>query len=107
VGKKVEERQLMQFEPGVTSCEEVLLALGEPTQKSLAADRSRQFIYNYAQAQVRWESLVPLYANFARGSDSEQTNVVIDCDPQGRLVQFTSTSGKVGSGTGFSSGARQ
>src|SRR4029450_170457 len=106
-GGKVEERRLQEFRKGETTYQEVVQALGKPTYNELREDGSRQMVYTYTQQQIRATSFVPILGSFVRGADSEQTNVVLDFDPQQRLVTYRSTSGQLGQGTGFVSGARQ
>lgn len=106
-GTKVTEEQLFAFEKGRTTYREVIERLGPPTAMTLNPDMSRLVTYSYTQSQVRAVNYIPLVGAFLQGGDSEQTSVTFEFAPDGRLQTYSATSGTVGMGTGFSSGARQ
>jgi outer membrane protein assembly factor BamE (lipoprotein component of BamABCDE complex) len=107
MGTKVSETQLTQFTRGVTTYHEVVQTLGTPTQAMLNPDGSRQAIYTYTQSQVRAANYIPVVGAFLRGGDTEQTTVTLEFDTRSILTTYWASQGKLGVGTGLSSGRKQ
>lgn len=106
-GRKVDQQTLVDLQPGLTTCLEIRQRYGVPTSAAVTSDGTQQLIYTYVQTQVRPETFIPIAGAFLRGGDTEQTQVVFDCDQKGVLTHYASTQGQLGSGTGFISGGKQ
>ena len=106
-GRKVDQSRLAEFQPGHTTCIEIVQTLGPATHSTVNSDGTRQVVYEYMQTQLRPETFIPIAGYFVGGGDTEQTKVVFNCDRAGVLQAYSSTQGQVGVGTGLSSGAKQ
>jgi outer membrane protein assembly factor BamE (lipoprotein component of BamABCDE complex) len=107
MGTKVSESQLDTLTRGVTTYSEVVQALGTPTSAMLRPDGSRQATYTYTQSQARVANYIPVVGAFLQGGDTEQTTVTLEFNTKSVLTAYWATQGKLGVGTGFTSGARQ
>ncbi len=106
-GVKVPSEHLAQFQPGQTSCAEIVRTLGPATSQALTSTGEQQLTYAYVQANVDPKSYIPLAGAFIGSSHSEQTTVVFDCDRAGLLHHYAATQGQLTTGTGFLSGGKQ
>ena len=106
-GTKVTEAQLGQFQPGYSTYQEVLGALGPPNQSTLHSDGTREAIYLYTQMQLKPLNFVPILAAFSQGSTAETTTVTLLFDARGMLASFSAAQGQTTVGTGLLSGGRQ
>jgi len=105
-GVKVDERNLVSFERGKTTYDQVVERLGQPTGNTLLSDGRRVLTYNYMQAQARPENFIPIVGAFVGGADSRFSFVSITFDDHGVLESYTSSQSQYGAGTGFAAGAR-
>src|SRR5262245_59966673 len=103
-GKRVEEGQLVQFEPGIKTFYEVVGKLGTPTSSIRAPDGTCQIAYVYTQAQINAWSFIPIPASFAQGSTSESSTVILNFDAQERLVNYSTQYGNTAVGMGLLNG---
>lgn len=106
-GRRVDPQQLVELQPGVTPCAEIVQRLGPATSQSLASTGEHQLVYTYTQANVDPKSFIPLVGGFISSSHNEYTNVVFDCDRAGLLIHYAATQGQLTTGTGYISGAPQ
>jgi hypothetical protein len=73
---KVNPNRINDFTVGKSTCDDVLAALGPPTQRNTKPDDDMtRWLYTYTGAQARPESFIPLVSAFAGGVDVE-SNVV-------------------------------
>jgi outer membrane protein assembly factor BamE (lipoprotein component of BamABCDE complex) len=103
-GVQVKEEQLKEFQAGKTTMSEVVAKLGQPTTNMMGPDGSRTLVYSYAQVQTPPETFIPIVGAFAGGADVKSNAVVLAFTPDGILKTTTSSSTRVGSGTGLASG---
>lgn len=102
-GVEVKPSQMASFQKGVTTEAEVIQALGQPTSQMQMFDGSQTLIYSYASAQARPASFIPIVGMFAGGMDTRHTMAMLRFDASGHLIDTMSSSGGIGSASGFAS----
>jgi hypothetical protein len=105
-GVKVEEASLRQFQAGVTTYQEVEARLGKANTNAVGFDGTRFLSYVYSQSQAHPANFVPGLRLFIGGEAREGTQVLLQFDPQGRLVGYTTSAGQMMTGTGIIGGAK-
>jgi hypothetical protein len=106
-GVKVEEGALRQFQAGVTTYQEVEARLGKANTNAVGFDGTRFLSYVYSASQQSAANYVPGLGMFLGGEAREGTQVLLQFDPQGRLVGYTTSQGQMTTGTGIISGKKQ
>lgn len=106
-GVKVTDDQLTSFKAGETTKAQVIAAIGAPTMQMRLADGTSMVIYSYYEAKVRPATFIPIVGAFAGGSDSSSNTATLRFDANDRLIDTTSSSSAIGSGTGLSAGQIQ
>jgi outer membrane protein assembly factor BamE (lipoprotein component of BamABCDE complex) len=106
-GRKVDQQALEQFQEGITTYEQVVEALGPPTNSVLNSNKTRQLLYVYTQTQAHLANFIPGWALISQGASSEQTTVQLDFDARKILTGYSATTGNMQIGTGLSSGKKQ
>jgi hypothetical protein len=106
-GVKVEEAALRQFQAGVTTYQEVEARLGKANTNAVGFDGTRFLSYNYSASQQHVGNFIPGVSTFIGGETREGTQVLLQFDPQGRLVGYTTSEGQMTTGTGIISGKKQ
>ena len=99
-GVEVKPSQMTQFKRGVTTEQDVLAALGQPTNQTMTADGSQVWIYSYASMQTRPATFIPIVGLFAGGADTRQTMAMLRFGPDGKLIDYMSSAGGTGSASG-------
>lgn len=100
-GVEVKPSQVAQFKRGVTTEQDVAQALGQPTNLTVAADGGQIWIYSYASMQMRPTTFIPIVGLFAGGADTHQSMAMLRFGPDGKLIDYTSSSGGVGAASGL------
>ena len=100
-GVRVTDDQMSQFHEGVTTKQEVVSALGNPTMTVRNNDGSSALIYSYFEARTRGSSFIPIVGAFVGGADTRQNTVTINFDRSGVMQSYSSTSGETGTATGI------
>jgi hypothetical protein len=103
-GVKVNQADLLTFQPGVATCTQVLERFGPPTSSTVTSQGTKRFVYAYQQSQIDPKALIPFYG---RAYTMEHTQTVIDCDRDDVVQGYTSEQGQDKAGTGLGGGARQ
>lgn len=103
-GVRVKDEQLSSFVPGQTTKEEVIAALGKPTTQVRNADGTSMIMYMHAEAKARPETYIPFVGAFVGGADSSSTQVILNFDRDGKLVDHSSAESAYGTGTGLAAG---
>jgi outer membrane protein assembly factor BamE (lipoprotein component of BamABCDE complex) len=106
VGKEIAPNQLADFKEGVTTQDEVIAKLGEPTTTTISSDRV-VMVYSFLHTQARPASFIPIVGLFAGGADVRSSMVSFVFDKYGKLERYSHTGTKTGAGTGFASGRYQ
>lgn len=106
-GTKVDQDKLAQFTKGKTTYAEVIQKLGKPNQSTINSDGTRTISYTYLQSQAKASNFIPFVGAFMGGSDTENTNVIINFDENSILTNYTASQGGSQLNTGIVSGQRQ
>jgi membrane-associated protease RseP (regulator of RpoE activity) len=93
-GTQLRDSQVMQFEAGVTTDDDVLHALGPPTGISSSSDGSEILIYTGSHAMVKAANFIPIVGLSASGATPEPTAVAFHFGPDYRLSNYEITHGK-------------
>lgn len=99
-----ERGPVRSFEVGKTTYQDVVRKLGEPTQRMVSADGSKQAFYMYVEAQARPETFIPIVGAFVGGSDARSNSASFFFDKNDILTDYRSSSGAMGMGMGLSAG---
>ena len=59
IGKPMKETQLTQLQDGVTTQEEVLKIMGEPSDKTIIDTGEEKWTFIYARTKPTWSTFVP------------------------------------------------
>lgn len=100
-GTQVSERQAGQFQKGVTTEQQVVAKLGQPTTTTLNADGTRVDTYTFTRATPNAVDFVPIVGLFAGGAHGRTTNVSFNFNKGGVLTGYKSSSSKVDVHTGI------
>lgn len=103
-GVKVSEAQINALQKGVTTADEVVHRFGSPTSRLRTSDGATTLVYSYAESSVRAATFVPVVNLFAGGADVRAQSVVLRFGPDGKLIDYTSSSTQTGTGTGIAAG---
>jgi hypothetical protein len=106
VGKEVSRDQTKGFQEGVTTTDDVIAQLGQPTLVTHSTGRT-VLVYSFTHAQPRPESFIPIVGLLAGGADVRSSSATFVFDKDGKLERLSHTATKTGAGTGFASGQYQ
>jgi hypothetical protein len=98
-GVKVDQSKMAQFHKGQTTYDDVIAALGKPSQSSVDDMGNRSISYIYASTQARPETFIPVVGAFVGGADTENSAATFNFDARGILVKSSQTQGGMGVGT--------
>lgn len=104
-GVQVTNEQAASFQKGTSTQADVEARLGRPTTTSILPNGERYVSYTYVRAQARASSFIPIVGPLVGGADSTSTVVLFRFSPDGKLIDYTSTSSQFGTGTGFAAGS--
>jgi outer membrane protein assembly factor BamE (lipoprotein component of BamABCDE complex) len=99
-GVEVKPEQTANFRPGVTTRQEVLAKLGNPTTSSTLPDGSTMLVYAFSAAQARPASFIPIVGAFVGGADAHSSMVSFQFTPAGVLKSSSSATSQSGSQMG-------
>jgi outer membrane protein assembly factor BamE (lipoprotein component of BamABCDE complex) len=102
-GVQVDPEVTARFQKGVTTKDQVIAALGTPTQRVSYPDGTSAIVYRHADIRLRPESFIPVAGLFAGGADTAATAVTLSFDAKGRLASEATTRDVVSSGYGLES----
>src|SRR5262245_52723427 len=77
IGRKVDQAELVAFQPGVATCAQVVQRFGPPTNSTVTSDGTQQLTYSYQQMQINPVSFIPIASAFVRSADVEHTETVV------------------------------
>jgi outer membrane protein assembly factor BamE (lipoprotein component of BamABCDE complex) len=106
-GVKVDQSKLASLQPGVTTFDEAVRLLGQPTNTSIQSDGTRSLDYTYIHAQANAANFIPYVGAFVGGATTENTTLIVNFDRTGKLTTYSSNQGSNAMGTGLVSGQRQ
>ncbi len=101
-GVQVKDEQLSSLVPGQTTQEEVIAALGKPTNRIRNSDGSTTILYTYAEARTRASTFIPIVGLFAGGVDTNHSTAILRFDKEGKLIDHSMSEGEMGTATGVS-----
>jgi len=90
-GKKLDSSQVNQFQPGVTTSDQVAAALGQPSGTETKSDGTKSLIYSYMQLTVHGATFIPFVNLFAGGADAKVQKVTFNFDKSGVLKDYATT----------------
>jgi outer membrane protein assembly factor BamE (lipoprotein component of BamABCDE complex) len=99
-GVEVKPEQTANFQPGVTTRQEVVARLGNPTTVSTLPDGTVMMVYAFSAAQARPASFIPIVGAFVGGADARSSMVSFQFTPAGVLKSSSSTTSQSGSQLG-------
>jgi outer membrane protein assembly factor BamE (lipoprotein component of BamABCDE complex) len=99
-GVEVKPEQTSDFRPGVTTRQQVVARLGNPTTTATLPDGSTMLVYAFSAAQARPASFIPIVGMFAGGADARSSTVSFQFTPAGVLKSSSSTTSQSGSQLG-------
>ena len=88
-GTKVDSSQAAQFQPGVTTYDQVVAALGPPNNLTQMSDGSRIIVYVNTQTNVHGATFIPIVGMFAAGADAKQQMASFTFDQRGILKTYS------------------
>lgn len=106
-GVKVDQSKLGALQPGMTTVDQAIAALGKPTNTIIQSDGGRIIQYTYIHAQAKAINFVPVVGLFAGGADTETTTLTVNFGKDGKMTNYTSSQGSNEVGTGLASGHAQ
>ena len=104
-GVKVTEQQAQSFQVGKSTYNDVVTALGAPTQTTVASNGTRMAIYSYAAMRAQPQNFIPYLGPLVAGYDTQNSAVTFTFDQAGVLTGTTSTQGGQGIGANLAAGA--
>lgn len=107
VGREVTQDQLSGFQRGVTTQDQVVAKLGQPTSTTVSASGERSVAYVYMHSQPRAATFIPIVGGLVGGADTRTSQVVFTFDPAGKLVDYKATESNMGAGVGLAGGSYQ
>ncbi len=105
-GVQISQEQVSRFEKGVTTYDNVVQALGQPTQKTIDSDGNIEITYNYTEAKMRPESMIPLIGGFVGGTDVKVDSTTITFDSNKVMKDYKLSTYNSGTGYNLSSDAK-
>jgi outer membrane protein assembly factor BamE (lipoprotein component of BamABCDE complex) len=90
-GTKVDQAQITQFKPGITTYDQVAAALGPPSGTTQASDGTKTLIYVHTETSIHGATFIPVVGMFAGGADAQQQSVIFTFDKNGVLANYSTT----------------
>lgn len=97
-GVQVTDQQAQSFQPGKTSYNDVVAALGQPTSVTSSSNGNRTAVYSYSSVAARPQNFIPYIGPLISGYDAKSSVVTFVFDPRGVLKETSSTQNNLGSG---------
>ena len=88
-GKKVDRAKLDKIKEGVTTEQEVIGLLGNPSMKTLDSGGKTIMLYNYAKIKNKAVNFVPIVNLFAGGLDMKQQMLTVLIGTDGKVEKYT------------------
>lgn len=104
-GVKVTDAHLSDLKKGETTEAQVVQSFGSPTIRTRMGDGSTMVIYSYYEMKVRPETFIPFAGAFVGGSDGRTNTVTLRFDPEGKLIDTSSSESTFGYGMGAAAGS--
>lgn len=89
VGKELSREQVSQVQPGM-SRPDVERILGAPSNATPDGQGGMIFYYTFSESKMRGSSYIPIVGSFTGGMDTEQKNVTVYFDRNGRVKDMIS-----------------
>jgi outer membrane protein assembly factor BamE (lipoprotein component of BamABCDE complex) len=99
-GTKVDPSQVAQFQPGVTTYDQVVSALGPPNNITQSSDGTKIIVYVNTQTSIHGATFIPIVGMFAAGADAKQQMATFTFDQRGILKTTSSSQTQACSGGG-------
>ena len=101
-GVRVDPSQMAQFQKGRTTYDDVVTALGKPSQETVDDSGNRTVMYYYANSKTRPESFIPIVGAFVGGADTESTSATFNFNSHNVLTKMSQSQGGIGTNFGNS-----
>lgn len=101
-GRKIDMTKIDQIKKGETSQAEVLQLLGTPQQTTRNSKGETTFTYIYTYASTKAETFIPIVGAFAGGANVQTQMTTISFGPDGKVSEYTTSSGANNVSTGLS-----
>ena len=89
VGNELSREQVSQVQPGMYR-PDVERILGAPTTATPDGQGGMIFYYTFMETKVRGSSYIPIVGSFTGGADTDQKNVTVYFDRNGRVKDMIS-----------------
>ncbi|TDG10347.1 hypothetical protein E1N52_03065 [Paraburkholderia guartelaensis] len=97
-GVEVRPEQMANFRYGVTTLQDVIVALGPASVETALDDGSTLLVYTYVTSRPHPESYIPFIGSLVAGADTHSSAAVFLFDSHGLLKSANSTGSNVGTG---------
>lgn len=99
-GVKVTDSQARQFKTGVSTRNQVISILGQPTSSTRSSDGTITLQYVYAESTTRASSFIPFVGLFTGGADVKSNIASFKFNKDGILQETNTTESNYGVGLG-------
>ena len=106
VGRKIDVDAVNRIEKGKTTRQQVLASIGSPDQVTRDGDGNTTYTYMYMRSQVKAESFIPIYGDFAGGTNTQNQTVIVTFGKDDIVTNLQSTMGGMETGENLSAGSK-
>jgi membrane-associated protease RseP (regulator of RpoE activity) len=85
-GPRVNPATAARFEPGRTTCAEIIATLGQPSATVWTSDGIQAINYTHVEAAARPETFIPIIGPLVGGADARSASYTFRCDRNGVLA---------------------
>ena len=100
-GRPIDQAVVAGFEPGRTTYQDVIQALGAPTSSFIGPGGRRTIAYSHAQVRTNPATFVPVVGLFAGGTDVHSESAAFTFDRAGVLEGASAHGSNTSSRNGF------
>ena len=90
-GKPIAQDKVLQIKEGITTKQEVLALLGNPSSDTLNGDGKEILMYMYVNYKTRASTFIPVVGLMTGGGDMKQQSVQILIDKTGKVEKYILT----------------
>lgn len=87
-GKPIDQSKVSQIKEGVTTKQEVIALLGNPSMVSLTSDAKEILMYNFFQYKTHASTFIPVVGLFNGGADTNQQILQVLLDKNGKVEKY-------------------
>jgi hypothetical protein len=97
-GPRVNPAQVSRFEPGRTTCDQIIATLGPPSATVWTSDGIRAINYTHVEAAARPETFIPIIGPLVGGADARSASYTFRCDQNGMLASAMASGAQTSAG---------